>query len=91
MKIFNIEIRKVLPQAEEIKHKLLESAKENALRGLAQANLELTHHSLLLEQAPELGRAEAEIKGYTDAIERDKKTINNWETQIKAIQYEQNS
>lgn len=90
MKIFNIEIRKVLPQAEEIKHKLLEAAKENALRGLAQANLELTHHSLLLEQAPELGRTEAEIKGYTEAIERDKKTINNWETQIRAIQHEQN-
>jgi hypothetical protein len=90
MKIFNIEIRKVLPADQEMKRGYLEKAEQNAKLGLIQANLELTHHELLLEQAPKLNRTEAEIKGYEDAIERDHKTINNFQTQLKAISYERN-
>jgi hypothetical protein len=90
MKIFNIEIRKVLPEREEIKAKHLEAVEDNAIRGVIQAELELTHHKLLLEQAPSLNRTEAEIKGYEDAIERDLKAINNFKTQLKAISYERN-
>jgi hypothetical protein len=88
MKIFNIEIRKVLPELEEIRFKHLEAVEKNAIRGLVQAKLELRHHELLLKQAPDLNRTEAEIKGYEDAVERDKKTINNFQTQLKAIAYE---
>jgi len=88
MRIFNYEIRKVLPEDAEIKHGILEQAEQNAKAGLVHAQLELRHHTILLEEAPSLGRTEAEIKGYQDAVERDKKSINNWETQIKAINYE---
>lgn len=90
MKIFNIEFRKVLPTDQEIKRDILEKVEQNAKAGLVHANLELRHHQLLLEQASEMNRTEAEIKGYTDAIERDKKTINNFETQLRAINYERN-
>ena len=88
MKIFNIEIRKALPDQEQIKRDILEKVEQNAKAGLVHAKLELRHHELLLEQAPELNRTEAEIKGYQDAIERDHKTINNFNTQLKAINYE---
>ena len=88
MRVFNIEIRKVLPDDEEIKHTILENVEQNAKEGLIHAQLELRHHSILLEEAPELGRTEFEIKGYEDAIERDKKAINNFNTQLKAINYE---
>lgn len=91
MKIFNIEIRKVLPDKEQIKRDFLEAAEQNATRGLIQAELELTHHSLLLEDAEAAGRTEAEIKGYTEAIERDHKSINNWRNQLKAINHERNT
>lgn len=89
MKIFNYEIRKILPTDQQRKLDILEQVENNAKAGLIHANLELTHHTLLLEQAPSLNRTEQEIKGYTDAIERDKKTINNFETQLRAINYEQ--
>jgi hypothetical protein len=90
MRVFNIEIRKVLPDDEEIKHTILENVEQNAKEGLIHAQLELRHHSILLEEAPGLGRTEFEIKGYEDAIERDKKAINNFNTQLKAINYERN-
>ncbi len=89
MKILNYEIRKVLPEKAEIKHGILEQSEQNAIRGVIQAELELKHHELLLEEAPGLDRTEEEVKGYEQAIERDKKTINNWATQIRAIKHEQ--
>lgn len=88
MKIFTYEIRAVQDNEAEIKRQVLDGAENNALRGLVQAKLELTHHKLLLEQAPELNRTEQEIKGYEEAIERDKKSINNWENQLRAIKHE---
>lgn len=90
MRFLNYEIRRVLPDAEEIKRTRLERTEQNALEGLVVGKLDLRIHTLLLEQAPELGRTEFEIKGYTEAIERDKMTINNFETQLKAIEYERN-
>lgn len=84
MQLLGYEIRKVPDQRAAI----LDGAEYNAKGGLITAQLELTHHELLLEQAPLLERTEAEVKGYRDAIERDKKSINNWETQLRAIHYE---
>lgn len=91
MKLFNYEIRKVLPTDQELKYGILEQAEQNAKRGLIQAELELTHHQMLLEQAPELNRTEAEIEGYKSAIDRDQKSINNWQTQLRAIHHERNT
>jgi len=88
MKMFGYEIRKVLPKEQEIRKQTYDGAMENALRGMCLAELELRHHQFLLDQAPTVGRTEAEVKGYTEAIERDKKSINNWATQIRAIKHE---
>ena len=89
MKIFNYEviIQKVNTD-EELKRVILDKAEQNAKSGLVQAQLELRTHTLMLEGAEANNRTEAEIKGYTDAIERDEKSINNWETQLTAIKYE---
>jgi hypothetical protein len=88
MKIFNYEIRKALPEDQEIKHGILEKVEQNAKAGLVHARLELRHHLFLLEEAPQRQRTEAEIKGYKDAIERDEKTIDNFNNQLRAIEYE---
>jgi hypothetical protein len=88
MKLFGYEIRKVLPEREEIKKDYLDGAEYNAIRGIIQGELELKHHTILLEEAPDLNRTEQEIKGYKEAIERDNKTINNWQSQLRAIEYE---
>lgn len=90
MKIFNIEIRKYPKPADELKELHLNKLEYNAITGLTQAKLDLRIHTLLLEQSETVKRTKAEIKGYTDAIERDHKTINNFETQLKAINYERN-
>lgn len=90
MRFLNIEVRKVLPDAQEIAMAFYNKAEGNAYAGLTQANVDLRLHTLLLEQASEQNRTEAEIKGYTEAIERDKKAINNFETQLRAIEYERN-
>jgi hypothetical protein len=90
MKIFNIEIRRYPTPPEELKELHLNKLEYNAITGLVQAKLDLKIHTLLLEQSKEVKRTKEEIKGYTDAIERDKKTINNFETQLIAIQYERN-
>ena len=87
MRLFNYEIHRIVPD-EEIKRGILDKAEQNAKTGLITARLELRHHSFLLEQATEQNRTEAEIKGLTEAIERDKKSINNWETQLRAIHHE---
>ena len=63
MKIFNYEIRKALPEDQEIKHGILEKVEQNAKAGLVHARLELRHHLFLLEEAPQRQRTEAEIKG----------------------------
>ena len=85
MQILGYELRKVTG---DMRTEILDGAERNARGGLITAQLELRHHQLLLEEAPALGRTDAEIKGYEDAVERDKKSINNWETQLRAIQYE---
>lgn len=90
MRILNYEITK-LNTDEGIKRAILNKAEQNAKAGLVSAKLELRHHTLLLESATENNRTEAEITGYTDAIERDKKSINNWENQLRAINYERNT
>ncbi len=92
MRAFNYEftIRKVVSD-EEMKSVILDKAESNAKAGLIQAKLELRHHELLLEQSVLKDRTEdveREIRLTTEAIERDKKSINNWETQIRAIAYE---
>ena len=86
MRLFNYEIRKV----PDLKASILETAEENAKAGLIKARLELRHHTFLLEQLPllETDEAERERRLTKEAIERDKKSINNWETQLKAINYE---
>jgi hypothetical protein len=88
MKIFNYEIRKVLPNDQELKHDILDKVEQNAKAGLVHARLELRHHLFLLDGAPQKQRTEAEIKGYKDAIERDEKTIDNFNNQLRAIEYE---
>ena len=88
MKIFNYEIRRVLPEDQEIKRDILDKVEQNAKAGLVHARLELRHHSFLLDEAPQRNRTEAEIKGYKDAIERDEKTIDNFNNQLRAIEYE---
>lgn len=97
MRLFNYEVRKV----PDFKEAILEKAETNAKSGLIQAQLELRHHELLLEQcglrmSPELepkahDELEREIRLTEEAIERDKKSINNWETQLRAINYERNT
>ena len=97
MRAFNYEftIHKVTPDG-EMKDAILSKAETNAKAGLVQAKLELRHHELLLEQcglrlpATEEAKTELEreIRLTTEAVERDKKTINNWETQLRAIEYE---
>lgn len=92
MKLFNYEIKKIEPF--DMKKAMLDKAQLNAETGVIQSKLELAHHSLLLEQlkAQEpIEDTEREIKLTEEAIERDKKTINNWETQLKAIQHERNT
>ena len=97
MKIFNIEIRKALPKHEEIKRAFLERTEQNARLGLVEAQLELRHHSLLLGELEAKGftkeddkehPVEREIRLLEEAIERDHKSINNWQNQLTAIQYE---
>ena len=88
MKIFNYEIRRVLPEDQEIKRDILDKVEQNAKAGLVHARLELRHHSFLLDEAPQRNRTEAEIKGYKDAIERDEKAIDNFNNQLRAIEYE---
>lgn len=92
MRAFNYEctIHKVVSD-EEMKSAILDKAESNAKAGLIQAKLELRHHELLLEQSGLKDRTEdveREIRLTTEAIERDKKSINNWETQLRAIAYE---
>jgi len=88
MRIFNYEIRKVLPTDQELKQGILEKLEQNAKAGLVHARLELRHHLFLLDDAPQRNRTEAEKKGYKDAIERDEKTIDNFNNQLRAIEYE---
>lgn len=90
MRIFNIEIRKVPDQ----KASILDQAEENARAGLIKAKLELRHHTLLLEQMSTREKSEEadrERRLLKEAIERDEKSITNWETQLKAINYERNN
>jgi len=89
MKLFNYEVSiHKANDSDAIKRAILAKAEQNAIIGLVQAQLDLRHHSMLLDGAEAAKRNEAEIKGYTDAIERDHKSINNWENQLKAIKYE---
>ena len=97
MKIFNYTIQKVT-QDSEIKNAILTKAEQNAKAGVIQAKLELTLHTLLLNQLKETSYektdtetehpTERDIRLTQEAIERDTKSINNWETQLKAIQHE---
>jgi hypothetical protein len=99
MRAFNYEftIHKLTPEG-EMKHVILNKAEANAKAGLIQARLELRHHELLLEQCElrlpateeEKTELERETRLTAEAVERDKKTINNWETQLRAIKYERN-
>ena len=101
MKAFNYEIRRI-EEDSEVKRAILNKAEINAKTGLVQARLELTHHTLLLNQltenkVEELEKEEKEsdtdreIRLTREAIERDKRSINNWETQLKAIHHERNT
>jgi uncharacterized protein YhaN len=98
MKIFNIEIRLVPPGKEEIKQSFLDRTERNAQLGLVEAQLELRHHSLLLGELEAKGYTkedsdkehpiEREMRLLEEAIERDHKSINNWQNQLRAINYE---
>lgn len=95
MRIFNYEIHKVNHES-SIKDAILNKAEQNATAGLVQANLELRLHNLLLEQLniklpvneEKKVELEREIRLTKEAIERDEKSINNWQTQLRAINYE---
>jgi hypothetical protein len=95
MRAFGYEIRRV---EEDLKSVILNKFEANAKAGLIQARVELKHHELLLEQCKALlvpndeeqTELKKEIRLNEEAVERDKKSINNWETQIKAIKYERN-
>jgi hypothetical protein len=100
MRAFNYEltIHKIVTD-EEQKCAILDRAEANAKAGVIQARLELRHHELLLEQckvrlAPteeEQKELERETRLTEEAVERDKKSINNWETQLNAIEYERSN
>lgn len=91
MKILNYEIRKVTPDS-EIKNAILDKAEQNAKAGVISASLELRHHDFLLDQFADADldseEVQREIRLTKEAIERDEKTINNWKTQLRAINYE---
>lgn len=90
MKIFNYQIRRVTPDS-ELKNAILDKAETNAKQGVIQAKLELRHHTLLAKQLAKKEQTEdveRELRLTKEAIERDKKSINNWETQLRAIRYE---
>lgn len=89
MRIFNYEIKKISPTLlEDIRKQVLDKVELNAKNGLVTAELELRVHRQLLQDAEQVGRTEAEIKGYQEAIERDQKSINFWENQLKAVSKE---
>lgn len=90
MTILGYEVRKLPPSEQRFKEIILDNLERNAKKGLLEAQIELKHHELLLSQAPTLNRTEDEIKGYEEAIKRDHKAINNWSTQLTAIEYERN-
>lgn len=95
MKLFNYEIKRITPDS-EIKDAILNKAEQNAKVGLITANLELTHHTFLLEglesslppTEEKKEEVEREIRLTKEAIERDNKSITNWGTRLKAIQHE---
>jgi hypothetical protein len=92
MRAFGYEIRRV---EEDLKSVILNKIEANAKAGLIQARVELRHHKLLLEQCqvklvPNDEELKKEIRLNEEAVERDIKSINNWETQIRAIKYERN-
>lgn len=79
-----------------MKKSMLDKAQINAESGVIQSKLDHTLHILLLGQLykkqpkseQEALTLEREIELTEEAVERDKKSINNWETQLKAINYE---
>lgn len=95
MKLFNYEIKRITPDS-EIKNAILNKAEQNAKAGLVTAHLELRHHQYLLEQLEyklppteeEKEALERETRLTKEAIERDERSINNWLTQLKAINHE---
>ena len=98
MKIFNYRITRIGTE-QSIKDELYDAKEHNAITGLIGAKLELTLHSLLLKQIevipPEGDEKESETQREArlteEAIERDKRSIKNWETQLRAINYERNT
>jgi len=57
----------------------------NATKALIAAEMTLELQQVLLSLKDQHNRTEAEIKGITDAIEFETKSVQNWKTQLQVI------
>lgn len=86
MKILNytVDIYKT-DTPESIRVKKAREYKLNATKALIAAEMTLELNERMLEKAADDKRTEAEIKGITDAIEFERKSVLNWTTQLEVI------
>jgi len=57
----------------------------NATKALIAAEMTLELQQVLLSLKDQHNRTEAEVKGITDAIEFETKSVQNWKTQLQVI------
>ena len=70
---------------EDIRAKKIKDYELNAIKALISAELTLELQQVLLSLKEEHNRTEAEVKGITDAIEFETKSVQNWKTQLEVI------
>ena len=70
---------------EDIRVKKIKDYELNAIKALISAEMTLELQQVLLSLKVEHNRTEAEVKGITDAIEFETKSVQNWNTQLEVI------
>jgi len=70
---------------EDIRAKKIKDYELNAMKALISAEMTLDLQQVLLALKDEHKRTEAEVKGITEAIEFETKSIQNWQTQLATI------
>ena len=70
---------------EDIRDKKIKDYELNAMKSLISAEMTLELQRVLLSLKEEHNRTEAEVKGITDAIEFETKSVQNWATQLEVI------
>ena len=70
---------------EDIRAKKIKDYELNAMKALISAEMTLELQQVLLSLKEEHKRTEAEVKGITDAIEFETKSVQNWKTQLEVI------